>query len=148
MKRNTLITVGLIALALVVTVGPVAAAPDYYNNSTTETGQDVWMDGHEDPSITNVTHYIGRLQAVVFGSGVSAQGGGGAASALLSGGMVVAVFLGAAFGTSIGAPAAVVIAVATASSLAALNLLPAWLYAIMLFVLGLMATAVFLRSQR
>jgi hypothetical protein len=122
--------------------------PPYYDNSSNETGQDAWMEGREDPTLGNITHYIGRLQTFVIGGGVSAQGGIGSAGALLAGGLVILVSLGVGVGSQVGAPAGAALGVAMLSVLSSLGLLPSWMFATFLFLLALVLAAAFLRGQR
>jgi len=122
--------------------------PDYYENASNDTGQDTWMDGRQDPTIANVTHYVSRLQTFVIGGGVSAQGGIGSAGALLTGGLVILVSLGGGAGTQGGAPGGAALGVAMLSVLSGLGLLPSWMYAVFLLLLALVLVAAFLRAQR
>jgi len=152
-RRLVLVCLGLLVVLGSLGAGVVAADnnstdPDYYDNSSNDTGQDVWMQGHEDPTIANITHYVALMQNYVIGGGMNAQGGVGSAGALLVGGIVVAIGIGTGVGSGLGTQGGVALGTALLGTLSGVGLLPEWMFALMLFLLGLSVLTSFIRSQR
>ena len=120
----------------------------YYNNSSAVVANESWMDGREEWSFDNGTNYLTRLSTFLIGSGHTAQGGVGSAGALITGLAVFGMFAGMLVGSGVGAVAGMVLAVSTTVGVIRIGLAPAWLYAVLLFLLGGLATTAFVRSQR
>lgn len=120
----------------------------FYENATADPNNESWMAGHENPSLTNVTHYVTRLGGFVIGSGVEAQGGVGMAGPMLLGLVVAGALLSAGASPRVGVVGGSVLFVASVAVLATTGLLPTWLYAIALFAIGLVAATVLIRLVR
>jgi hypothetical protein len=120
----------------------------YYDNESAVVANESWMDGREEWSFDNGTNYLTRLSTFLVGSGHTAQGGAGSAGALITGLAVFGMFAGLLVGSGVGAVAGMVLAVSTTVGVIRIGLAPAWLYAVLLFLLGGLATTAFVRSQR
>lgn len=146
--------VAALLLVMLVQVPAVAVAQDndtnvsdiapYYENQTATPDVANWTDGRRDPTLANMTHYLSRIPSFVLGSGGEAQGGGSATtlvfSVLLLGGVI-----GVATGSGVGAVGGVVLGVVGVAGFASTALLPAWLYVVLLFVVGGALAAVAIR---
>jgi len=132
--------------AALVAVGPASADPDEpYNNTTVDPNADSWMDGIGPPSIESFAQMLSRIGAFVVGTDPSDPGLGPLLTALMVGGVVLGLV-----GTSrSGAVASATVGVTTLAVLTlGAGMVPTWLYGSVVVILGLMATAVFLRLVR
>lgn len=136
MKRAILI--GLVVLVVAGSV-PAAALPDYYNNSTTETGQDAWVDGHEDGSLDSIIGMVTRLPSFIIGPGPAAPGSIGPSGPVLFAFVLAGTMIGATLGTGMGMVATGVLTVVAAAGITQLGLVPQWGYAVVVFIVGLLA---------
>jgi len=152
-----IIAAGLVAPAGASTAGVAAQennttnisdVASYYDNESAVVANESWMDGREIWTLDNGLNYLSRLSTFVIGSGHTAQGGAGSAGALVTGLVVFGVFAGMVVGSGVGAVAGAVLAVATTVGVIQIGLAPAWLYAVVLFLLGGLATTAFVRALR
>lgn len=136
-------------LLLTVYAAPASAqanntTADYYNNTTTVVGNASWMAGHEDATLANTTHFLTRLATFVIG-----DGGSGAAAGTLFTGLIIFGVVGAmTAGSRPGMVGGAVLGVGSIAGLVAAGFAPQWLYAVVLFVLGIIGTAVYRRATR
>lgn len=148
----------LVGLGLAGLAAPADAAPPtptqnvtdkapYYADNTSDVANESWMDGHEEPTLANVTHYLARVGGFVVGE-QSLAGAPGSAGPLLTGFVLLGLVGGAAIGGGIGAAGGVALTVAVVGVLAGAALLPQWLYAVVLIGVALVATAALLRLLR
>jgi hypothetical protein len=125
----------------------VSNTSPYYNNTTDEIDNETWMEGREEPTLTNVSAWVTRVSTFVIGSG-GAGGGVGAAGALLTGALVFALVIAMVGATEVGVVGGAVAGISGVFLLVELGLAPSWLYVVVLGALGIVATAVFLRVVR
>jgi hypothetical protein len=161
---EVLIRMSLI-LGVVVTVGAVGwgahtAAAQSTNNSTNvsdaapyyesadpdqvEADQNEWLAGIEEPTLTGMADLLTRIGTVWVGVG-SGQGGG-PAGVMLTGLVVLGTVLSTAAATRVGPVAGGALAVTTVLTLGGLGLIPGWVTAVALFILGAVAVGVMRRS--
>lgn len=122
-------------------------APYYEDNSTSEVRNESWMANRQSPTLDNTTHYLTRVGGFVIGS-APAQGGVGPAGIMLLSLTLFGAFIGAGEGRTLGPIGGSVLAVVLASSVATIGLAPHWIYAVMVFALGLVLAAVSMRLFR
>lgn len=129
------------------TVSVEEKAPYYANHSNESAGVESWMDGREDPTLANVTHYLTRVPSFLVGTG-SMSGGSGPVGTVLSGLIVLAAFLGTTIGTPVGPVGGTTVSMIALAGLTSVGMLPEWLFAVALFGVGLVATKVFISIYR
>lgn len=159
--------IGLMALLIVATVGGVLMMPlgasgaglqdenetnvsdvaPYYSDATETPDVDGWTQGHREPTLSNVLHWISRLPSLVLGDGGDAQGGGNAStlmfSVVLIGGLVS---VGSRSG--VGVVGGSVLVTGGIAGFATTAFLPSWSYVVLLFVVGGLLAAVAVRLWR
>lgn len=162
-KQARIVVVCLLALATVAAVLmlPIGASGSlaqdnetnvsdvapYYENSTATPDVENWTDGHRNPSLSNLLHWLSRLPNFVVGTGGAAQGGGSASTLMFS-----MVLLGGivSVGTrsGVGVVGGSVLATAGIAGFATTAFLPAWSYVVLLFIVGGLLAAVAVRLWR
>jgi len=157
MKSRKLIRATLaICVALTAVVGGTGLAAaqstdtpvDYYNQTDTpSTTTDSWLSGLTDASLDDILTLAVRIGGFIIGDG-TAQGGVGSAGALMTGLLVAGVMGGIGIRSGAGASGGVVIGIAAGSVFVTVGIGATWVYPIILFVVGLLVAAVFLRILR
>ncbi len=144
--------VGVLMLTVVaLTMGGTAAAANdapYYDNESTEVGNETWMSGVTDGSLSSILDMATRVGPFIIGSGFSAQGGVGSAGVLLTGLLVGGVMAASGFRAGVGTVAGAVIAVVATFAMLTVGIGPTWAYPVTLFVVGVVAATVLLRAIR
>lgn len=155
MSRKLIRTALALCVALTAVVGGTGLAAaqstdtpvDYYNETTPETGTDSWLSGLTDASLDDILTLAVRIGGFIIGDG-TAQGGVGSAGALMTGLLVAGVMGGIGIRSGAGASGGVVIGIAAGSVFVTVGIGATWVYPIILFVVGLLVAAVFLRILR
>jgi len=134
--------VASLALALTALAGRVSAQntttlPPYYGNQTTPTDGG-WMSGASDATLPNIIDLLLRVGTVIVGPGGSVAGGGGPTGPMLFGFLLVGGAFSAVIGTGMGSVAAGVVFVVVLSGVVTLGFAPSWLFAVLLFGLGVL----------
>ncbi|WP_435125362.1 hypothetical protein [Halobaculum sp. D14] len=135
------------AVAAVAAAGEAAAqtttlAP-YYNGSSPPPTNSTWMDGMGQASLPNIIDLLLRVGSVVVGGGGSIAGGGGPTGPILFGFMLLGGGVSAVIGSGMGSVAAGVLLVAVAAGVVAFGFVPQWLFAVLLFGVGVLAYRAF-----
>jgi len=148
-RKRTLSALGSIVLCWLAT-GLAAAqnnstkAP-YYEGEDSDVGIDGWLSGLVDATLDDVLTLLGRIGNYLIGSGVSAQGGVGSAGVLLTGALVGGVVFGTGARARAGPVGGLVFATIASFAFVAVGIGPSWLYATMLFGVGIIATGAIIR---
>lgn len=132
---------------LATTGNNTSAKAPYYENQSTDVANESWTADHEDPTLANFTHYLTRVGGFVIGDGGQAQGGG-SANGIIVGLVFMAAFVGVAVGTGVGSVAGAVLATIGIGGLVTAAVAPAWIYPVLLFVLGGLLSLVAIRLWR
>ena len=114
-----------------------------YGEEEREPDTDGWLDGIEDVSLESVIVLLSRAGTFVIGGGGSALGQ--SAPAMLTGLLVLGTALGMVTGTGVGSVGGSVLAVSGVFATVSAGLAPEWGTAIVVFGVGLVASAVFRR---
>lgn len=147
-QKTTAIAISILVLELVA-IGLIASSAgavnnttaNPYNNTTPVVDNGSWMQGREDPTLDNSTHFVTRIGTFILGNN-----GGSAVGSLLIG-LLVMGFIGAAAGGSrFGVVAGAVIGMAAVAGLVEAGFAPVWTYGVLLFILGILATIVWRRG--
>jgi len=150
MNRKLIVATGLMLLALLAV--PVAAGsptpPPYYNDSSGTVDSGGWLSGLTDASLEDILELSVRVGPYVIGSGVAAQGGVGSAGVLLTGALLGAIVMSTGIRARVGPVGGAVMAVATSFAFVSVGVGPGWLYAVVLFGVGLLATVALIRALR
>lgn len=156
MSRKLIRTALALCVALTAVVGGTGLAAaqstdtpvDYYNETNTpSTTTDSWLSGLTDASLDDILTLAVRIGSFIIGDG-AAQGGVGSAGALMTGLLVAGVMGSIGIRSGAGASGGVVIGIAAGSVFVAVGIGATWVYPIILFVVGLLVAAVFLRILR
>jgi len=151
MKRKIALTTVLLVATIVGASTGVAAQEttpvDYYNETSTETETDSWLAGLTDASLDSVVSLALRIGTFIIGDGTAA-GGVGSAGALLTGLLVAGVMGGIGIRSGAGATGGTVIGLGAGSVFLVVGIGAQWIYPIILFVVGLIVAAAFLRVLR
>jgi len=154
MMIRKLIFAGLVLLAACAapvaaqsTATPTPTAPGYYDNSSGSADSGAWLAGMEDASLEDILELSVRVGPFVIGTG-SAQGGVGSAGVLLTGALVGGIVVSTGIRGRVGPVGGAVLAVVTTFVFAEVAIGPSWLYAVVLFMVGLITTVVLVRALR
>lgn len=147
------LTLGLLAVlaVLAVVTTPVLAQQntdaEYYNNSSADADTDSWLSGLTDGSLDDILTLMTRIGGFIIGDGTAA-GGVGSAGTLLTGLLVAGVMGGVGIRSGAGSTGGLVIGISAGTVFLSAAVGATWAYAIILFVVGLIVSAVFLRVMR
>lgn len=122
----------------------------YYANQTPSVKNESWMDGRENATLDNVFHYASRFGTFVIGSGSDSTNVDDPRSAgpLLVGVVLLGAIMGTAVGSGVGSVGGGVLSMVGLFGLVAVDVAPTWVYAVGLFGLGIVLSAVFKRAVR
>ncbi|WP_148414942.1 hypothetical protein [Haloferax sp. KTX1] len=120
----------------------------YYANSSSNVSVDTWLDGRTDPTLDNITNIATRIGPFVIGGGSANTIGSAQAGALVTGLMVLAVFLGTVMGTRVGSVGGATLATAIAAGIVEVGLAPQWMWAIVVMGVGIVLSTVAIRAFR
>jgi len=144
LKAPIVSTVASLALAVTALTARVSAQsnntttlPPYYNNSTTPT-DGAWMGGTTEASLPNIIDLLLRVGTVIVGPGGTVAGGGGPTGPMLFGFLLIGGAFSAVIGTGMGSVATGVVFVVVLSGVVTLGFAPSWLFAVLLFGLGVL----------
>lgn len=150
MIRKIALTAMLIVATIAATGGAAAQETtpvDYYNETTPTTDTDSWLAGLTDASLDSVVSLAMRIGTFIIGDGTAA-GGVGSAGALLTGLLVAGVMGGIGIRSGAGATGGTVIGLGAGSVFVVVGIGAQWIYPVILFVIGLVVAAAFLRVLR
>jgi len=124
-------------------------APYYATSSSNVTVDiDTWLEGRTDPTLDNITNIATRIGPFVIGGGTANTVGTAQAGALVTGLMVLAVFLGTIMGTRVGSVGGATLATAIAAGIVEVGLAPQWMWAIVVMGVGIVLSTVAIRAFR
>lgn len=152
MTRKALISM-VAALAIIGSIAAPAVAqttttPDYYNDTSTETGTGPWLSGLTDASLDDILTLLTRVGTFIIGGGVTAQGGAGSAGALLTGLLIAGTLAAIGIRSGAGATGGLSVGLVAAFLFVSVGVGPTWAYPVVLFMVGLIVAGVFLRVFR
>jgi len=146
-----------VAIAIVLLLSAVAAmAPadgqlannsTYYENQSSNINNESWLANRQDPTVANFTHYLTRVGGFYIGQ-QSAQGGVGPAGAMLLSLVLFGAVIGGMRNRRVGPVAGVVLAITLAFAVVTAGTAPNWIYAIALFAIGIVLSAITVRLLR
>ena len=116
----------------------------YYADNTSDVNNESWMAGHENATLDNVVSMATRVGGFVIGTR-QAQGGVGPANGLVLALLVFGVVATAGSRSRVGTVGGSVLGIAAAATLSVAGLAPSWLFAVIMFGVGLVAAAALLR---
>lgn len=116
----------------------------YYAENSSEVNNESWMNGHENATLDNVASMATRVSGFVIGTG-QAQGGVGPANGLVLALVVFGAVATAGARSRVGTVGGSVLGIAAAAALSAVGLAPSWLFAVIMFGVGLVAAAALIR---
>ncbi len=155
--------VGLLAVLAMIAVplgesGVVRAQPNnstglnetapYYDNATALENQSSWFPNGSTVSLNTLGEMSTRLGSFVIGTGDQIPGGTTYAGTIITGILMVAVFLGAVSYTNIGSTGGVVVAATVGYGLTSIGLAPPWLKIVLLMLIGVIAAIAAIRVTR
>jgi hypothetical protein len=146
-----LLVVSLLAALAAPAAGQSTSVPYYNNSSTDDVNNETWLVGIEDPSLENVTSLLLRTGSYVIGTGDvgGPEGGEGQATgAVVLGLTAFAVLLGILGGSGVGSVGGTVLSTAVAAGLVQTGFAPGWMWAVVLFGVGLLLSTVVIRALR
>lgn len=144
-KKLAAIAVNLLLLSLLFAsiIIPVAGQNEtYYNNSTSVNNQ-TWLEGDSEPTAKNTTSLIGRVGTFIVGSG-GTSGLGALLTSLITGGIIVSMIGYNRVGMVGGATTGVM----TLGGMTVAGLAPGWMWALVVFGVGLILTQVLIGILR
>lgn len=112
----------------------------YYDNETALGNQSSWFPQNDTVTLDVLGDLTSRLGPYVIGTGDQIPGGTTYAGTLVTGVVMVGVFVGALAFTSVGAEGGVVVAAVVGFGLTELGLAPSWLRIVLLMLIGLVAS--------
>lgn len=147
-----LLVVSLLGALAAPAAGQTSTSVPYYNNSSTDdVNNETWLAGMEEPTLENVTSLLLRTGSYVIGTGDvgGPEGGEGQATgAVVLGLTAFAVLLGILGGSGVGSVGGSVLAIAVAAGIVQVGFAPAWMWAVVLFGVGLLLSTVVIRALR
>lgn len=145
------VVLGILVGAVVAFSAPAAAQNDtlnetapYYNNSTTTGNYTEWLP--ENVTLDSLGSIVTRIGPYVIGTGDQIPGGNIYAGTVFTGLVMVAIFIGAAAATNVGAASGVVVASVAGYGLVELGFAPGWLRIVLLLVIGVVAAVAAYRT--
>jgi len=118
----------------------------YYEDETTHTNNESWMEGHENATVANTTHFATRFVTFIIGNEPGATDS--TSSSLITGMVLMGALVGVAAGTGVGLVGGGVLAMVTLSGVIAVDLSPEWFFPVALFLIGVLLAAVVKRQMR
>lgn len=118
----------------------------YYDNQTAVGNQTGWVP--VDVTLDSMGEMATRFSTFVIGTGSQIPGGNTYTGTLMTGLVMVGVFIGAAMFTSVGATGGAVIATVAGYGLVSAGLAPRWLRVVLVIILGTVAAIAVLRTTR
>lgn len=146
-----LLVVSLLAALAAPAAAQSTSVPYYNNSSTDDVNNETWLVGMEEPTLENVTGLLLRTGSYVIGTGDvgGPEGGEGQATgAIVLGLTAFAVLLGILGGSGVGSVGGTVLSIAVAAGLVQTGFAPAWMWAVVLFGVGLLLSTVVIRALR
>lgn len=157
-RERCALVISICVAATLLAIGATATTPTagqlnnstYYSNHSgnVSSDMDAWMEGREEPTLDNFTHYATRVGGFYVGQGEAAGDGEGAAGAMILSLVLFGALLRGMQGRQVGPVAGVVLAIALAFGLAAAALAPHWVYVVGMFGIGLILAMVIMRILR
>lgn len=148
LEKRRVTAAAAVLLAATALLLPAAAGTAVAQNNTSLYNQtpaadgEVWLEGREDPDISNVTGMLGRLGTFVVGHDPSDPGAG----PIITGMLVAGVVIGIGGTNRAGVTAGAVLGIAAIAVLSqGAGLFPFWLYGATMIVIGLVAAALVVR---
>lgn len=145
MNKKKLLFVAAVLLAAA--VGAVAGAEQPYGNQSNDTVEENWTEGHEEPTLTNMTHYVSRIGTFVVGDDPTDPGIGPIFVGLIVGAMSIQL-MGQSRTGLIASGTMAVFAIAALSAPLGAGFLPRWLYGSVVMLIALIAGVVYVRMMR
>lgn len=118
----------------------------YYGNQTAVGNQSDWLPG--EVTLDTIGNVSSRLGPYVIGTGEQIPGGTTYAGTIITGLVMVGIFIGAVGYTSAGAAAGAVVAAVAGYGLVEVGLAPQWLRLIVLVVIGAVAAVAVYRLTK
>lgn len=156
MKRVVMITCGLLVALAALSTPAVAQTNNttnisekapYYADENAQVDNESWLEGNRNATLENTTTWVTRLGSFVIGTKPGSSQDE-AAGALLVGLLMFGLVLGSIGPNRVGFVAGSTMGSATIAGLVISGLAPEWLWAVVLFVIGIVATAAFFRVYR
>lgn len=152
-----LLLAALLAAVLVNGLGVAAAQSNdtnvsdnapYYENESSEVNNESWFDGRENATLDNTVNFLTRIGGYVVGPGDTAQGGVGRTGPLILALVALGAVVSVGVGNGLGPVAGGVLGVTAIGGLTAAAVVPAWLYPVLLFVVGGVVSIIAIRSLK
>ncbi len=119
----------------------------YYEENTSDVNNESWMNGHENATLDNMASMATRVGGFVIGTR-AAQGGVGPANGLVLALVVFGVVATAGARSRVGTVGGSVLGIAAAAALSVVGLAPSWLFAVIMFGVGLVAAKALINILR
>lgn len=116
----------------------------YYDNQSEIGNQTDWLP--QNISLDSIGEVSSRLGPFVIGSGQQIPGGTTYAGTIVTGLLMVAIFIGGTAFTSLGAAGGAVVASVAGYGLIELGLAPSWLRVVILLIIGIIAAVAIRRT--
>lgn len=126
--------------------GNISDTAPYYSDDNASVENDSWSANRTDPTLANVTYWVVTGGGWIVGTGDVAPGGAGLTGSLVLGLVVGGVLLGPVSRERVGPVAGGVLLVTALFGISAAALAPSWLWAVVLFIVGLLFTVVIDRA--
>jgi hypothetical protein len=145
-RTRVLVVAVLVSGLLLAGVGGVSAQ-SYYNqsdNDNLDQDRDSWLSG-VDLTLAGLIMLVSRVGTWIIGTGIQSPSGA-PAGALATGVMLGGLMLGMGASSRVGMVAGGTLGMSSIFAIAAIDFAPSWMYAVALFALGLLASAVIRRQ--
>lgn len=152
-----LLVVGVAGAILAVVSMPVAAqttptnisdvAP-YYTNQSSDVDNESWYNGTTNATLDSLGDMASRLGPYFIGTGEMDPSGTGFQGILLTGFIMIAMFLGAWAMLPVGSVGGGVLAIVVGYGMTELGLAPQWFRVVLVFAVGVVAYVAFLQAQQ
>jgi len=128
-----------VAEAQSTTTTPLNETAPYYDNQTSTGNQTDWFPDGANVTLDTLGKMGTRLGPYIIGTGEQIPGGNAYAGTIITGLVMVGVFVAATAFTAVGATGGIVIASTTGYGLVSLGLAPGWLKLVLLMIIGVLA---------
>lgn len=137
------------ATNITTTTQPLNQTAPYYVNQTTIGNQSSWFPQVSAPnnvSLDALGQFLLRLGPFIIGHGSTIPNGTTYAGTILTGLLMIAIFMGVFTLTGIGMSGGIVAAATVGYGLTDMGFAPPWFKVVLLFIIGLTAAVAFLRT--
>lgn len=126
----------------------VSDVAPYYANESTAVGNESWYDGTGNATLDSMGRMATRFTSYFLGYGVMAPDNAGFEGILITGIVMIAMFLGAVAMLPVGSVGGGVLAIIIGYSMTEMGFAPGWFRVVLLFAVGMLVYVAYRQAQQ